>query len=66
MTIRIDHMAKLDGTTVRNPFTIIDGETEILPENAFNNCKWDDQEVEEATGNEGATMERWYTTVQIT
>jgi len=36
-------------------------ESEFLPPYAFSGgIEWDDQQVEEASGNEGATMERWY------
>lgn len=33
---------------------------EVLPEGALEGHEWDDEQIEEATGNEGATMERWY------
>ncbi len=34
---------------------------EFLPPYVFSGgIEWDDQKVEEASGNEGATMERWY------
>lgn len=32
---------------------------EIHSRGVFTNFSWDDKEVEEATGNKGATMERW-------
>jgi hypothetical protein len=33
---------------------------ELLPRKGLKDHKWDEEEIEEATGNEGATMERWY------
>lgn len=33
---------------------------ELLPGTALRNHKWDHCDVEEATGNEGARMDRWY------
>jgi hypothetical protein len=33
---------------------------EIFPEGALENAGAEDESVSEATGNEGATMERWY------
>ncbi|GAQ83930.1 hypothetical protein KFL_001690080 [Klebsormidium nitens] len=38
----------------------IDEEFEVLPEGALEGHEWDDEQIEEATGNEGASMERWY------
>lgn len=35
-------------------------ETEVVPEDALLDHDWDETRVEEATGNEGAMMERWY------
>ncbi|GAQ90663.1 hypothetical protein KFL_006700010 [Klebsormidium nitens] len=39
---------------------IIVDETEVLPEDALRHYAWDHYDVEEATGNEGASMDRWY------
>ena len=36
-----------------------DLETDLLPPGAFSDIEWDNEKVEEATGNEGASMERW-------
>ncbi len=43
----------------------VDEESEFLAENPFDNLKPDGIEVEECSGNEGASMERWYNLAAI-
>ncbi len=42
-----------------------DPETNAVDEKSFDDLSVDHQSVEEATGNEGATMERWYRTAVL-
>jgi hypothetical protein len=50
----------VDGTNLpKGDITLL--RSQVIPHKFLNNITtWDGQEVEEATGNEGATMERWY------
>jgi hypothetical protein len=40
-------------------------ENELLPQDALDDIDFDKEEVEEDTGNAGATFERWYKTAAI-
>jgi hypothetical protein len=59
-TIEIGDMVNLDGEDFDFEFSCIVSVAEVLPEGALEKIKyWDKEKIEEATGNEGATMERW-------
>jgi len=58
-TVDIKHVMNLDGS----PGSLISDDLEddeVLPKGSFEDISWDDEKIEEATGNAGAEMERWY------
>jgi hypothetical protein len=50
----------LDGTPAQGISFRTLSDDQVLPEGSFEEVDWDDEKIEEATGNAGATMERWF------
>ena len=53
-------MLNLDGTAqkIEEDLTLVP-ESSLLPEDAFEDCDWDEESVDQEPGDKGATRSRW-------
>jgi hypothetical protein len=60
-TLGITALNTLDGTPVSIRKSMHLEKAQVLPRGSLreDNVEWDGEEIEEATGNEGASMDRW-------